>query len=1008
MRSSFYKMGNRTMAPLAALQATFLLALLSLRAYGGKALSEPSPLTPESLKVSISSSQQSLHLQWSVHSPTYHQELKMVFQIEISRMTTSNVIWVENYSTTVEWKRVLHWRWDSELPLECATHFVRLRGKVEEAGIPRPRSWSDWSSWEEVDAQKSLGPGSLFVFPKEKLVEEGSNVTICYISRGHENNVSCCLEGAQIHGEQLGPNVSVLTLSNVPFIRKTGTNFFCKVDQTGKNCCKVDQTGTNFCKVDQTDDLKGLVLYVLKVLEEPKGFSCETRDFKTLNCTWDPGTDTDLPEHRSQSYTLSEAFSGETKSCAHKNWCVWPVAVDTQETYNFTLVAENSLRRRGVNALFDLAHRVRPMTPFTMRLKSVSATDATVTWKVRSIRGYFTYLCQVELHGEGKVMQHNVSMEEDGQYSFSELEPVTEYVVQVRCAAAEHFWKWSEWTGRNFSTLPAAPSEAPDVWRDVKPALGSCNVTLFWKPLSKSQARGEILFHNVLVENLHGPPGSQQLFSIPAPASGTEVALGGCSHRILITANNSVGTSPAAIIVISGDPADKEAEEERVEHTEQGFSMSWKPPPEDVVGYVVDWCERPRDSPCGLQWKHLGPNSTSTVISSGAFRPGVRYNFRIYGISPKRMAYLLERKTGYSQEKAPSDTPQVLVYNLTSHSFTLSWKDYSTDPQPGFICGYYVYLKSKAEQCQPDFQKTVLPDGSVGCRYEINNPEQKTLVVGNLQPESSYEFSVIPYTRAGEGEMGAFTKVTTPDEHSHVLIRVLLPVAACVLLIAILCYVKSQWMKEMCYPDIPDPYKSSVLSLLKPKETAPLTIMDVNDCVPDALEVVKKSEGRKIQFSGTRKSPPETACTRPDYIYLLPTENSPGPGRCICFENLTYNQAAPNSGSCAHVLGPHKAPPSQLGLLTSPENLLKPLEQNYMNTLAEIPPGETTLNYVSQLAFPVSGDKDLLPTKPPEPELAPCCEYRMQMAMPLGLASPSPNESSNCPPTAFLEQDHHG
>lgn len=45
--------------------------------------------------------------------------------------------------------------------------------------------------------------------------------------------------------------------------------------------------------------------------------------------------------------------------------------------------------------------------------------------------------------------------------------------------------------------------------------------------------------------------------------------------------------------------------------------MSWKPPPEDVVGYVVDWCDRPRDSPCGLQWRRLGPNSTSTVISSG-------------------------------------------------------------------------------------------------------------------------------------------------------------------------------------------------------------------------------------------------------------------------------------------------------------------------------------------------------------------------------------------------------
>ncbi|KAF6126217.1 oncostatin M receptor [Phyllostomus discolor] len=975
------------MAPLAALQATFLSALLFLGTDCGKALSEPSQLAPESLKVSINTSQQSLHVQWTVHGLAYDEELNMVFQIQISRMTTFNVIWVENYSTTVAWKQVLHWRWDSELPLECTTHFVRLRGMVvEEAGTPGPRPWSNWTSWEEVDAQKSLGPDWLFVFPEEKLVEEGSNVTICYVSRSHENNVSCSLESAPILGEQLSPNVSVITLNNVSFIRKTGTNFFCQMEQT--------------------HTVKGSVLFVSKVLEEPKGLSCETRDFKTLTCTWDPGTDTDLPNYRSQHYMLFEAFSGENKSCEHKDSCVWQVAPGSQETYNFTLVAENFFRKRSVNIAFDLAHRVRPMDPFSMSLKSVSATGATVTWKVHPVRDHFTHLCQVELHGEGKVIQqHNVSVEKDGQRPFSELEPAMEYTARARCAAAEHFWKWSGWTGQDFRTLAAAPSEAPDVWRDVKSVLGSCNVTLFWKPLSKSHAHGEILFYNVAVESLHGPSGSK-LFSIPAPAGGTEVALDGCSHRILVTANNSVGSSPAAMIVISGDPADKEAEEERVEPTEQGFSVSWKPPLEDVVGYVVDWCDRPEDAPCGLQWRRLGPNSTSAVIRSGAFRPGVRYHFRIYGISPQRRAFLLGKKTGYAQEEVPSDLPQVLVHNLTSHSFTLSWKDYATDSQPGFIRGYRVYLKSQAEQCQPEFQKTVLPDRSVGCQYEINDPEQKTLVMGDLQPESSYEFAVVPYTGAGEGALDAFTKVTMPDERSHVLIRIILPMVAGLVVIAILCYLKSRWMKEMCYPDIPDPYKSSVLSLLKPKEAAPLTIMSVNDCVPDALEVVKKPEGSKTPFPGARKAAPDTARIRPDYIYLLPTESSSGP--CICFENLTYDQAAPNSGSCAHVLGPHEVPPSQLGLPTSAESLLKPLEQNYVNTPAEAPAGETTLNYVSQLASPVSGDKDLLPAKPPEPEPELCCEYRMQMALPLGLASPSLNESSNSSPTALLGQEYHG
>ncbi|XP_054439929.1 oncostatin-M-specific receptor subunit beta isoform X1 [Pteronotus mesoamericanus] len=418
------------MAPLAALQATFLLALLSLRTCHSEVLSEPLPLTPESLKVSINSTQQCLHLQWSVHSLTYHKELKMVFQIEISRLKTSNVIWVGNYSTTVKWQQVLHWRWDSELPLECATHFVRMRGRVE------ARPWSDWSPWEAADAQGSLGNGSLFVFPEKKLVEEGSNVTICYVSRSRQNNISCYLQDDLLHGEQLDPNVSVFTLNNVPFIRETGTNFYCQEEMTKA--------------------IKGLVLFVSKVLEEPKDFSCETRDLKTLTCTWDPGPSTDLPSYPSTSYTLFESFSGKKKLCKERNKCTWQVAQDSQETYNFTLVAENYLRKRSVNIVFDLAHRVHPMTPFKVLLESISATNATMTWKVPSTGNSFIFLCEVELHGEGKVIQqHNVSVEVDGQYVFRELEPATEYVAQVHCTAASHFWKWSEWADQKFNTLEA-------------------------------------------------------------------------------------------------------------------------------------------------------------------------------------------------------------------------------------------------------------------------------------------------------------------------------------------------------------------------------------------------------------------------------------------------------------------------------------------------------------------------------------------------------------------------
>uniref|UniRef100_G1P5G8 Oncostatin-M-specific receptor subunit beta n=1 Tax=Myotis lucifugus TaxID=59463 RepID=G1P5G8_MYOLU len=967
------------MAPMAVFQATFLLALLPLSTYQSEVLSEPL-----SLNVSINSTQQSLHLKWSVHNLT-HPELKMAFQIEISRINKSNVIWVENYSTTVQQNQTLQWTWESELPLECATHFVRIRGKEDDAWASQQRIWSSWSAWVEVDALSVFGQGPPLVLPVDKLVEEGSNVTFCYVSSRKQSKVSCFWENNPILREQLDTHVSVFTLTNVPFIRIWGSNLYCK----------------------DMDITPGTVLFVSKVLEEPKGFSCETRDFRTLNCTWDPGSDTDLPKYRSQRYALFESFSGKKKFCKHKTWCTWQVAQDSQETYNFTLMAENYFRKRSVNLLFNLAHRaVHPMTPFNVLFESVSTTNATMTWKVHSLGNFSTFLCQVELHGEGRaIQQHNASSQVDGQYFFSGLAPATEYAARVRCAA-RHFWKWSEWAGQNFSTLQAAPSKAPDVWRSVRSTLGSCNVTLFWKPLSKSQAHGEVLFYSVATEKLDRPS-SSKVFSIPAPANGTELSLDGCSHQIRVTASNGAGVSPASVMVIAGDPGNQTAEvkEERVQGTGDGVSMSWKPPPGDVIGYVVDWCDGPRESSCDLQWENLGPNATSTVIRSDAFRPGVRYNFRIYGISPERTAYLLERKTGYSQELPPANNPRVDIINLTLHSFTLSWKDYATESQPGFIQGYRVYLRSKAEQCPPGFTKAVLPDNSVCCKHDIDNPEQKTFVVENLRPESFYEFLVTPHTRAGEGPAHPFSKVTTRDQHAHALIRIILPMVFLLLLLTVLCYVKSQWMKETCYPDIPDPYKSSVLSLLKPKERPPDN-HECHDCIPDKLEVVNKPEGIKAQFPGARKSLAETDRTKHDYIYLLPTEkSSAGPGPGICFENLTYNQAAPDAGSCGPVPAPHRAPPGLGGLLTAPGNLLTSLEPSYMNSPGETPAGETTLNYVSQVASPPSGPKDSPPTDPLE--LAPRSEYRMQMAVPPGLASPSPNEKSSLSSMSLLDPGEH-
>jgi hypothetical protein len=60
---------------------------------GLSVLEEPLPLTPEIHKVSFQLKLQEVNLEWTVPALT-HEELNMIFQIEISRLNISNTIWV--------------------------------------------------------------------------------------------------------------------------------------------------------------------------------------------------------------------------------------------------------------------------------------------------------------------------------------------------------------------------------------------------------------------------------------------------------------------------------------------------------------------------------------------------------------------------------------------------------------------------------------------------------------------------------------------------------------------------------------------------------------------------------------------------------------------------------------------------------------------------------------------------------------------------------------------------
>ncbi|PKU27513.1 hypothetical protein llap_22183 [Limosa lapponica baueri] len=66
------------------------------------------------------------------------------------------------------------------MPLECTSHYVKIRCYVNVTQFVGHKDWSDWSPVEEVPG-RDTEPNGNGVFPQDILVAVGSDVTICHV-----------------------------------------------------------------------------------------------------------------------------------------------------------------------------------------------------------------------------------------------------------------------------------------------------------------------------------------------------------------------------------------------------------------------------------------------------------------------------------------------------------------------------------------------------------------------------------------------------------------------------------------------------------------------------------------------------------------------------------------------------------------------------------------------------------------------------------------------------------
>uniref|UniRef100_A0A672US84 Fibronectin type-III domain-containing protein n=1 Tax=Strigops habroptila TaxID=2489341 RepID=A0A672US84_STRHB len=385
-------------------------------------------------------------------------------------------------------------------------------------------------------------------------------------------------------------------------------------------------------------------------------------------------------------------------------------------TYTIVVAAFNKLGSAFSQPLvFMLIDIVKPHPPkFSVEFEHSSTTNCTLSWhnEAQARHCRLRYRPLTSLNGE--------------KCSLYGLEPYTTYEFQLSCKIHPKRGLWSNWSTCKNRTPEAVPTGLLDIWyqqRDV--GSQQQNISLFWKALSKSEARGRILQYTVTFEALdqRSPRAEVHLTTQTSYAR----VMPRLNYKITVTAENSKGRSPPASIVTDLDlPPPQEVS--AIAMGNSSILISWKPPissTASITGYIVEWSDRQRNT-------HLEPH------------PHIKdeecYQISVSALYQNRAGWATSVK-GYSSAKAPSAGPQMYT-TLQANGILVSWEVIPAHQQRGCITGYHIYLQKKDSQVDPH----------VYGRYLVT--AQRSLYITDLQPGEHYSLWMTASTAAGEGPWG--------------------------------------------------------------------------------------------------------------------------------------------------------------------------------------------------------------------------------------------------------------
>ncbi|XP_030598760.1 leukemia inhibitory factor receptor-like isoform X1 [Archocentrus centrarchus] len=683
--------------------------------------------------VTLSSDDQTLLLTWGDGPSCSEVRDGLVYELEV--LVADKPEHTDEVAVTPAQMGSTHsWKWTSYLPLQCASHSVRLRSQYNNQSSP-------WM-------QKTL-PGiqeqDIRIFPEDQIREVNSTVTFCCIVPKGKSFSRMYLkryEGTIINTKKISEHVHTLTVH---------------LDQESENWSDV------ICNTT-TGNSSGVCFHA----GYPPGESdlqCETRDLDSIDCVWNVGKKTNEYPLIARKYHLEGRLCNDVKS----GKCSQKLPVEAGER-NWTLTVENPLGKLELHDTADLTRRVHMLAPQDVVASTVNARNLSLKWSWTVQKySHLNLTCQVDVRDR----EANATTENFGvgltAAVINSLRPFWDYNVRVRCGTAQHFWKWGDWSPSVTIRTKRDVPDALDVWMKVK----DDRTVITWKKPLASQSHGDILGYEVAWAKTKE---KNQPNKTEVPSSNYSLALQldpSEDYTIMVTARNINGSSlPSTITVPRRNPvSDKpKVNTSWINGSNGGFTLSWSHSPDATCGYIVDWC--PAFGDCTVEWLKVPPNRTNARILSENFKDGLRYLLSISACT-EGAPMLLHRREGYIRETKIEGELFKLHVDPKVSDVEVSWDPIPLEKQTAAIQGYVLYYYDS---------------GSI-FNMSTENPEATRLTAKNLNI-STYTFTLTAQTALGLCGNSSTSITLNPSADNLIMLILISLVAVFIVLstITILCY----------------------------------------------------------------------------------------------------------------------------------------------------------------------------------------------------------------------------